>query len=152
MKYFPMHTCTQSLQSCLTLWDPVDCCPPGSSVHGILQACVLEWVAMPSSRGSSQPRDQTRIFYVPCIGRQVLYHECQLGSPYFPTIDYYSVMKWKEPLSHERTQGNFKCIFLSGRSQSKKTPAPHCGAQLCPALCGPVDCRPQAPLSAEFCT
>ena len=38
-------------QSCPTLWDPMDCSPPGSSVHGILQARVLEWVAMPSSRG-----------------------------------------------------------------------------------------------------
>ena len=45
-------------QSCLTLCDPMDCSPPGSSVHGILQARILEWVAMPSSRGSSQPRDQ----------------------------------------------------------------------------------------------
>ena len=42
-------------QSCPTLCDPVDCRPPGSSVHGILQARVLEWVATPSSRGSSQP-------------------------------------------------------------------------------------------------
>ena len=43
----------KSLQSCPTLYDPVDCSPPGSSVHGILQARILEWVAMPSSRGSS---------------------------------------------------------------------------------------------------
>ena len=48
------------LQSCLTLWDPVDYSPPGSSVQGILQARRLEWVAMSSSRGSSQPRDQTQ--------------------------------------------------------------------------------------------
>ena len=45
----------KSLQSCLTLWNPTDCSPPGSSVHGILQARTLEWVAVPSSRGSSQP-------------------------------------------------------------------------------------------------
>ena len=44
-------------QSCLTLCNPMDCSPPGSSVHGILQAGILEWVAMPSFRGSSQPRD-----------------------------------------------------------------------------------------------
>ena len=43
------------LQSCPTLCDPMDCSPPGSSVHGILQARVLEWAAMPSSRGSSKP-------------------------------------------------------------------------------------------------
>ena len=47
-------------QSCLTLCDPMACSLPGPSVHGILQARILEWVAMPSSRGSSQPRDQTR--------------------------------------------------------------------------------------------
>ena len=46
-------TCAQSLQLCPTLCDPMDCSPPGSSVHGILQARILEWVAMPSSRGSS---------------------------------------------------------------------------------------------------
>ena len=64
----------KSLQSCLTLWDSTDYSPPGSSVHGILQARTLQWVSMPSSRGSSQPRDQTHISDVSCIGRQVLYH------------------------------------------------------------------------------
>ena len=44
-------------QSCLTLCNPMDCSPPDSSVHGILQAIILEWVAMPFSRGSSQPRN-----------------------------------------------------------------------------------------------
>ena len=48
-------------QSCPTLCDPMDCSPPGPSVHGILQARVLEWVAMPSSRGSFQLRDQTQV-------------------------------------------------------------------------------------------
>ena len=48
-------------QTCLTLGDPMDCSPPGSSVHGILQAGILEWAAMPSSRGSSQPRDRTQV-------------------------------------------------------------------------------------------
>ena len=46
-------------QSCPTLCDPVDCSPPGSSVHGILQARILEWVAISFSLGSSQPRDRT---------------------------------------------------------------------------------------------
>ena len=53
--------CAKSLQSCLTLCSPMDCSPTDSSVHGILQAGPLEWVAMPSSRGSSQPRDQTHV-------------------------------------------------------------------------------------------
>ena len=51
--------CAKLFQSCLTLCDSMDCSPPGSSVHGILQARILEWVAMPSSRGSSLPRDRT---------------------------------------------------------------------------------------------
>ena len=47
------------VQSCPTLCDPMNCSLPGSSVHGILQARILEWVAMPSFRGSSQSRDVT---------------------------------------------------------------------------------------------
>ena len=54
-------------QSCPTR-DPVDCSPPGSSVHGIFQARMLEWVATPFSRGSSRPRSWTQ---VSCIGRFV---------------------------------------------------------------------------------
>ena len=51
--------CLLSLQLCLTLWDPMDYSPPGSYVHQILQARILDWVAMSSSRGSSRPRDWT---------------------------------------------------------------------------------------------
>ena len=51
-------------QSCPTLCDPMNPSTPGSSVHGILQARILEWVAMPSSRGSSPPRNRTHISYV----------------------------------------------------------------------------------------
>jgi len=46
---------------CPTLWDPMDCLPPGSSVHEILQARILEWVAIPFSRGSYQPRSQSQV-------------------------------------------------------------------------------------------
>ena len=53
--------CVQSLQSCLTLCNPMDYSTSGSSTRGILQARILEWVAIPSSRGSSQPRDQTGV-------------------------------------------------------------------------------------------
>ena len=49
------RVCVQSLQSCPSLCHPKDCSLPGSSVYGIFQARILEWVAMPSSRGSSQP-------------------------------------------------------------------------------------------------
>ena len=48
-------------QLCLILCDPVGCSPPGYPVHGILQARILKWVAMPSSRGSSQTRDRTQV-------------------------------------------------------------------------------------------
>ena len=49
-------------QSCLTLCDPMDCSLQGFSVHGILQARILEWVTISFSRGSSQPRDRTQVF------------------------------------------------------------------------------------------
>ena len=58
-------------QLCPTLCDPMDCIPPGSSVHGILQARILEWVVISFSRGSSQPKDRT---CVSCIGKRILYH------------------------------------------------------------------------------
>ena len=52
---------------CLTLCDPIDCSPSGSSVHEILQSRILEWVALSSSRGSSWPRDRTWVSYI--VGR-----------------------------------------------------------------------------------
>ena len=61
------HTCTEVAQSCLTLCDPMDCSPPGSSVHGIFQAWILEWVAVSFSRGTSWPRDRTWVFCI--VGR-----------------------------------------------------------------------------------
>ena len=69
----------KALQSCPTLCNPVDCSLPGSFVHRILRARILEYVAMPSSQGSSWPRARTR---VSCIGRWVLYHQWHLGSPF----------------------------------------------------------------------
>ena len=53
--------CVLVAQSCPTLCDPMDCSPPGFSVHGILQARILEWVVISFSRGSSQPRDRTQV-------------------------------------------------------------------------------------------
>ena len=65
--------CTEVLvrQSCPTLCNPMDCSPLGSSVHGILQARILEWVVIPFSMGSSQSRDQTQ---VSCIAGRFFYH------------------------------------------------------------------------------
>ena len=51
-------------QLCLTLCDPMDCSPPGCAVHGILQARILESIAVPLSRGSSQPRDRTQVYHI----------------------------------------------------------------------------------------
>ena len=57
--------CCRVAQSCPTLCEPMDCSPPGSSAHGILQARrILEWVAMPTSRGPFQPRGQTRVSFL----------------------------------------------------------------------------------------
>ena len=53
--------CVLVAQSCPFLCNPMDCSPPGSSIHGILQARILKWVAISFSRGSSQPRDQTQV-------------------------------------------------------------------------------------------
>ena len=61
-------------QSRLTLCNPMDCNPPGFSVHGIFQARILEWVAISFSKGSSWGRDWTCMSYISCIGRCVLYH------------------------------------------------------------------------------
>ena len=69
--FWPIHkvdrsvlcVCAQLLQSCLTLCDPMDCSLPDSSAHGILQARILEWVAMTFSRGFSQLKDWTCVSY-----------------------------------------------------------------------------------------
>ena len=59
---------------CPTLCDSMDCSLPGSSIHGIFQERILEWVAISFSRRSSRPRDQTHVSCNSCIGRWVLYH------------------------------------------------------------------------------
>ena len=68
----PVVSCYCSVaQSCPTLSDPMDCSLPGSSVHGVLPARILEWVAISYSKVSSWTRDRT---CVSCIGRRLLYH------------------------------------------------------------------------------
>ena len=66
-KSFTSCVHAKSLQSCPTLCNPMDCSLPGSSVHGIFQAIVLEWIVISFSRGSSHPRDWTCISYFSCI-------------------------------------------------------------------------------------
>ena len=69
------------LETCPTLCDPMDHSPLDSSVHGIFQAKLLEWFAMPSSRGSSRPKDQTHVSHISCIGRKILNPVSHLGNP-----------------------------------------------------------------------
>ena len=75
------HTRVQVLvtQSCPTLNDPMDCSLPGSSVHGILQARILEWVSIPFSRGTSEPGIEPRSLHF----GQILYPLSQQGSPVY---------------------------------------------------------------------
>ena len=70
----------KSPQLCLILRDPMDCSLPGSSVHGILQARILEWVTMPSSRRDDSGIELESLTST-CLSRQVLFHYHRLGSP-----------------------------------------------------------------------
>ena len=74
--------------SCVWLFcNPMDCSPPGSSVHGISLAKILEWIAIPFSRGYSWPRDQTHVSWGSCIGRWILYHWTT-----WEDLDYFKVI------------------------------------------------------------
>ena len=70
----PPSDCVCVSHSVMSLCDLINYSPPGSSVHGILQARILQWAAISFSEGSSWPRDRTHISCVSCIGRWILYH------------------------------------------------------------------------------
>ena len=72
----PLSSRVSETFSRVRLCNPMDCSLPGSSVHGVLQARILVWAAVPSSRGSSRPRDRTHVSYIFCTGRRVLHHSC----------------------------------------------------------------------------
>ena len=99
-------------KSCPTLCDPMDCSPPGSSVHEIFQARILEWVAISFSRGSSQPRDWTQIscnagrFFTNWAIREAL-------------VEYYSVIKKNERMPSAATWMDQEIITLSEVSWKK---------------------------------
>ena len=109
-------------QSCPTLCVPIDCSPPGSSVHGIFQAGVLEWVAISFSRGSSRPRDRSRVSCIPgrhfslwasreapnLVDRKIIWSQfvlenclpwCQMGESSFQNWSHLFLI--------------FKCLFLN---------------------------------------
>ena len=111
----------KSLQLCLTLCDPMYCNPPGSSVLGILQARILEWVAMPSSKGSSWPRDWTYISYI-------LLHSQESSLPLAPpgkpsgknTFGFIFYSNWclhaKDPKNIHVDKGNWVYYLLKQRT------------------------------------
>ena len=101
-----MHACSV-FQLCLTLCDPLDCRPPGSPVPGVLQAKILEWVAVSSSSRSSQHRDRT---HVSCTDKQSLYHWATWEA-------HWSVLTEAKP-THKERQGwdnfvHWKTIYYS---------------------------------------
>ena len=98
---FLVHACVLSRFHCLTLCDHVDCSSLGSPVCGIHQPRILEWATMPSSRGSSQPRDRTHFSYGSSIGRRVLYCQCHLGILQIPGFHLKSTV----------TPGSWESVF-----------------------------------------
>ena len=93
---------------------PVDCSPPGSSLHGILQTRILEWVAISYSRGSLQPRDLTRVSCVSCIGRPnfcQLYIWARLNSSIWYLV--YPTLKWKQGCCRNSTIRNNQKIWYT---------------------------------------
>ena len=108
------HMCVLLAQSCPTLCDPTDCSPPGFSVHGILQARILEWIAIPFSRGTSQPRNRTlvscvagRFFTVWATGTPFRYMICKYFFPFcrltFHSVDcFFAIQKLSSLISSHR--------------------------------------------------
>ena len=89
-RFFPynspllLHVCARSVtQLCPTVCNPTDYSLPDSSVHGVFQARILDWVTISCSRGSSQPRDQTQVSCVSYIDRWTLYHCTTWEAPSF---------------------------------------------------------------------
>ena len=102
---WPVCVCAQW---CSTHCNSMDCSLPGSSICGIFQARILEWVAISSSRGSSWPRNQIRVFCVSRIGRQSLYHCTTWEAPYMAYSQIYAKFRahCKHPHEHSAAMGH----------------------------------------------
>ena len=112
---FTVFKSSEVTQSCLTLCDPMDHSPPGSSVHEILQARILEWVAISFSRGSSQPTDWTWVFTVlPSILPNLLSvssgHFQQISADGFPL--YFSQIPTKNTSTMMKTSFFFEAVRM----------------------------------------
>ena len=121
-----VHVCVCACaQSCLTLFNPKDCSPPGSSVHGILQARILEWVAISSSKGYSWPRDQTRVSVSPALDDRFFTTKCHLGRPHRYLVKVCQMHTRRrrmdrgwEDITASNTEG--KSVTTEGHVQSSK--------------------------------
>ena len=120
-------------QLCPTLCDPLDCSLPGSSVHGILQARILEWVAIPFSKHLLDPGIEPGS---PAC-RQILYH-----------LSHYKIKlnkkrKWVQPSGWTLTAGGWRCPPKRWQQRSPKIAAAAAKSlQSCPTTCDPIDGSP----------
>ena len=138
-----LHTETEVTQLYPILCDPMDCSLPGSSTHGISQARVLEWVAISSSRGSSQPRDRTRV-------------SCIAGRRFTIWTTREAMKIWSYPYNLNMELGfsqfvSFFSLWVVVAFSSCGAWVSHCGGFSCcrPQALGPSSsvvaaCRPQS--------
>ena len=114
-----------SLQSCPAICGPTDCSPPGFFVHRILHAGVLEWVAMPSSRGPSQPRDQTRLSYVLAGGFSTTSATWQPHTKLRPASKPLPLLRPPPgSLSHPSSQSSFQCTLPPSEAHPRQIHLP----------------------------
>ena len=122
LRRWPSHCAcvhSQSFQSCLTLCDPTDWSLAGTSVQAILQARILEWVAMPSSRGSSPARDQTQLSCVFCIaGRFFIAEPSEKPDHFIPLLIRINSLKVAMTMKTGR-QNSILPVLLPIRAQKK---------------------------------
>ena len=109
-----------------TLCDPMDCSPPGASVHGIFQARILKRVVTPFSRGSSQPRDWNLVSFISCTGKQSLYY-CSTWEAQKPcaTSAKWSILQRRENRAYRIFPSKFASRYYNQSMQKclkSKTP------------------------------
>ena len=105
--YYTSCCCCSVTKLCPTLCNPMDCSPPDSSFHGILQARILAWVAIFFSRGSSRLKDWTR---VSCTGRQILYHWVTREAPNYVVFEHLSGEPGYFPFQLKKRIRNNSCL------------------------------------------
>ena len=120
-------SCCLVIKSCPTVWDPLDCSTPSSSVHGIFQSRILEWVAISYTRGFSWPRDQTHVSWILLL----LSHQ---GSPLFPSpVPFFilsfagktlpTILPW--PHSYRSSKSQLRSHLLRKHSMVGQQPVKH---------------------------